>query len=135
MHSRVECQHPFRGLRFHRDLHGLILVAVLVFAASPAPAQTMERLTFQHAIDPAIQNNPTVAQATEGILRAAAILQQVRSSSLPALDLAVTTGVTNPVKFGNQAVVPAVQTQTTPTFGVPILTPVAWAERNQAGDQ
>jgi outer membrane protein len=39
------------------------------------------------------------------------------------------------VKFDTVSIVPAVQTQTIPTFGVPILTPVAWAQRNQAGDQ
>ena len=95
----------------------------------------MERLTFQQAIDRATTNNPTVAQAMAGIMRAEAILQQVRSSSLPALGLTTAVNVTNPVKFGGQAVVPGVQTQTTPALGVPILTPVAWAQRNQAGDQ
>jgi outer membrane protein TolC len=105
----------------------------------PAVAQTLERLTFAQAIERAIAFNPTIAQATSGIMRAEGILQQVRSSSLPALGLGVTTTVTNPVKFtdvtGDVTVVPTLQTQTIPTFGVPILTPVAWAQRNQAGDQ
>lgn len=112
-------------------------VAVLALAVMPtlAGAQTLERLTFQQAIDRALQNNPTVAQATAGIMRAESILQQVRSSSLPALGLAITTNATTPVKFGDQTVQPGVQTQTAPTFGVPVLTPVAWAQRNQAADQ
>jgi len=101
----------------------------------PADAQTLERLTFQQAIDRATKNNPTVAQATAGIMRAEAILQQVRSSSLPALGLTTAVNMTNPVKFGGLTVVPSVQTQTLPALGVPILTPVAWAQRNQAGDQ
>ena len=104
-----------------------------------ASAQNMERLTFQQAIDRAVANNPTVAQAAEGILRAEAILQQVRSSSLPNLSLSAAVNFTNPVKFtveGSTAtVVPFAQTQTTPLLAVPILTPVLWAQRNQAGDQ
>jgi outer membrane protein TolC len=98
-------------------------------------AQGLERLTFAQAIERAINNNPTVAQAATGIVRAESILQQVRSSSLPALGAAMTVNITNPVKFDNLSVVPGVQTQTTPTLGIPILTPVAWAQRNQAGDQ
>lgn len=115
-------------------LRGLAVAAAVLVAAS-AEAQTLERLTFQEAIDRATKNNPTVAQATAGIMRAEAILQQVRSSSLPSLALTTAVNVTNPVKFGGQAVVPGVQTQTIPALGVPILTPVAWAQRNQAGDQ
>src|SRR5215510_4587200 len=102
-------------------------VLLLTGAASHAHAQGLERLTFAQAVERAIANNPTIAQATSGIVRAEAILQQVRSSSLPALGLAMTTTVTNPVKFDQVSVVPVVQTQTIPTFALPILTPVAWA--------
>jgi outer membrane protein TolC len=111
---------------------GVLLLAVFPWCAQ---AQGLERLTFAQAIERAINNNPTIAQAASGIVRAEGILQQVRSSSLPSLGLALTTTVTNPVKFDDVTVVPTMQTQTIPTFGVPILTPVAWAQRNQAGDQ
>ena len=117
-----------------RSARLLVAVAALL-TATTAHAQPLERLTFQQAVDRAIQNNPTIAQATTGIMRAEAILQQVRSSSLPTLAAGMTTTFSNPVKFGNQSVVPAVQTQTIPTFAVPILTPVLWAQRTQAGDQ
>src|SRR5262245_51383338 len=110
-------------------------VLLLVVFPSFVRAQGLERLTFAQAIERAIANNPTIAQATAGIMRAEAVLQQVRSSSLPALGLALTTTVTNPVKFDTVSIVPVVQTQTIPTFSVPILTPVLWAQRNQAGDQ
>jgi len=116
-------------------LRGLTVIAIVLVAANAAQAQNLERLTFQQAIDRATRNNPTVAQATAGIMRAEAILQQVRSSSLPSLALTTAINMTNPVKFGGQTVVPSVQTQTVPALGVPILTPVAWAQRNQAGDQ
>ena len=116
-------------------VRGFTVVAIVLVASHSALAQGLERLTFQQAIDRAVRNNPTVAQATAGIMRSEAILQQVRSTSLPSLGLGSAVNVTNPVKFGGASVVPAVQTQTTPTLGVPILTPVAWAQRNQAGDQ
>ncbi|HEY3161787.1 MAG TPA: TolC family protein [Vicinamibacterales bacterium] len=116
-------------------LRGFTVVAILLVTSNSALAQGLERLTFQEAIDRAVRNNPTVARATAGIMRADAILQQVRSTSLPSLALTTAANLTNPVKFGGASVVPAVQTQTAPTLGVPILTPVAWAQRNQAGDQ
>jgi len=123
----------------NRVLRGLAIFSIVLVAANSALAQPIERLTFQQAIDRAIANNPTVARATEGILRAEAILQQVRSSSLPNLSLSSAVNFTNPVKFtieGSTAtVVPFAQTQTTPLLAVPILTPVQWAQRNQAGDQ
>jgi outer membrane protein TolC len=118
-----------------RVLRGFVCLATCFVASNFAQAQTVERIACKDAIDRATRNNPTVAQAAAGIMRAEAILQQVRSSSLPALSLSTTTNVTNPIKFGGLSVIPAVQTQTTPTLGVPILTPVAWAQRNQAGDQ
>ena len=116
-------------------LRGLTFLAILLVAANSALAQGLERLTFQQAIDRAVRNNPTVAQAAAGIMRAEAILRQVRSSSLPVLAVTMSTNIANPVKFQGQSIVPVVQTQTTANFGVPLLTPVAWAQRNQAGDQ
>ncbi len=122
-----------------KTLRGFWALSILLVAANSALAQPLDRLTFQQAIDRAVANNPTVASATEGILRAEALLQQVRSSSLPNFSLTTAVNFTNPVKFdveGRTAtVVPGFQTQTTPLLGVPILTPVAWAQRNQAGDQ
>ncbi len=120
-------------------LRGFAVAAILLVAANSVQAQALERLTFQQAIDRAIANNPTVAEATTGIMRAEAILQQTRSSSLPTFNASLATNFTNPVKFdtgsGTATVVPGIQTQTTPLLSVPILTPVAWAQRNQAGDQ
>jgi outer membrane protein TolC len=133
MHNRAIYHAGAAGLR------GFTCLAIVLVAANVALAQTLERLTFQQAIDRAVRNNPTVAQATAGIMRAEALLQQVRSSSLPSLGASMSVNLTNPVKFeveGRTAtVVPGIQTQTTAVLGVPILTPVAWAQRNQAGDQ
>ena len=124
------------GLRALRGFVSVLIVAAIVLGAvNSALAQTLEQLTFAQAIDRATKNNPTVAQAVADIMRAEAILQQVRSSSLPSLGASLATSIVNPVKFGDQSIVPAVQTQTTAALGVPILAPVAWAQRNQAGDQ
>ena len=122
-----------------KGLRGLTVAAILLVAAHAVRAQGLEQLTFQEAIDRATRNNPTIAQATAGIMRAEALLQQVRSSSLANLSLSSAVNFTNPVKFdtgsGTATVVPGIQTQTTPLLGVPILTPVAWAQRTQARDQ
>jgi len=128
-----------RGLRVHRVLRGLFTASIWLVVANGAGAQTLERLTFQQAIDRAVRNNPTIQQAATGIMRAEAILTQVRSSSLPSLSLQTAINMTNPVKFeveGQTAtVVPGIQTQTTPAIAVPLLTPVQWAQRAQAGDR
>src|SRR5256714_11691199 len=115
-------------------LRGVTVAAILLVAANSARAQGLERLTFQQAIERAIRGNPTVAQATAGIMRAEAILQQVRSTSLPSLALSTAVNATNPVKFGGASLVPALPTQATPTLGVPILSPVGWAQTHQAAD-
>jgi outer membrane protein len=124
---------------FAVGLRGFTCAAIVLVAANAAMAQGLEQLTFQEAIDRATRNNPTIAQATAGIMRAEALLQQVRSSSLPLLNASLATNFQNPVKFdtgsGTATVVPGIQTQTTPLLSVPILTPVAWAQRTQARDQ
>src|SRR5262249_17194990 len=80
--------------------------------------------------------NPTVAQATAGITQSEAVLQQVRASTLPALDVAFTTNTISPVtRFSGTAIVPRSQTQTLGGLAVPLVVPVRWAQRNQAGDQ
>jgi len=118
MHSSSRSRH----LRALRVLRGFLVPAIFLVAANFAQAQPLERLTFQQAIDRAVANNPTIAGAAEGILRAEAILQQTRSSSLPALAATFATNITNPVKFdtgsGTAVVVPGVQTTTSPLLSV-----------------
>jgi multidrug efflux system outer membrane protein len=114
---------------------------VLVFtggAAAPLGAQqaALERLTFDEAVRRAIANNPSVQQAAAGIIRAEALLQQVRSLSLPSADATVTSRTIGPVfEFAGEAVTPRTQAIISPRLTVPLLTPVRWAERAQARDQ
>ena len=108
----------------------------LALLSSRLSAQDLERVTFEDAVRRAIANHPTVRQAAAGVLRAQAVLQQVRSRSRPSADAAFTLNVIEPVTaFSGQRIVPRNQTVTTAVLTVPVFTPVSWAERNQAADQ
>ena len=112
----------------------VVLAAVLLPGA--ASAQVVERVTFEDAVRRAVANNPTVQQAAAGIVRAEALLQQVRSSSRPSVDASFSTHVVGPVtQFSGASITPRTQTVTTAGLTVPLLTPVSWAQRNQAADQ
>jgi outer membrane protein TolC len=112
------------------------MFCLVVLAGTYASAQTIERLTFQQAIDRAVSSNPTIGQASAGIMRAEAILQQVRSRSLPSANATFTTTVIHPITtFSGVGIVPRTQTTTSGDLTVPVLTPVAWAQRAQAADQ
>src|SRR5512134_4135556 len=79
-----------------RLLPGLALVAALAGAtianAQTQPARTsgtllapFERVTFDQAVARALEHNPTVAEATQAILRAQALLDQAKSVFRPTL--------------------------------------------------
>ena len=115
---------------------GASVFCLVVFAGTYASGQAIERLTFQQAIDRAVSSNPTIGQASAGIMRAEAILQQVRSSALPSINATFTTTVIHPVTtFSGASIIPRTQTTTAGDLTVPLLTPVAWARRAQAADQ
>lgn len=126
-----------RSLRCGRSVTLLLLFWLgTVLGASQQGPVPVERLTFDQAIQRAIENNPTVAQAAAGIVQAEAILQQVRAASRPGLDANVTTSVIDPVpSFGGNSINPRTQVVTSAGFVAPLISPVEWARRNQAGDQ
>jgi outer membrane protein TolC len=129
-----ECERARVGSKVHPRTAVLVLCCLVL--PSFVLAQTIERLTFQQAIDRATMNNPTIAQAAAGIMRAEAILQQVRASSRPSVNASFSTNVIDPVtRFSGASIVPRGQTQTLGVVSVPLLTPVAWAQRIQAADQ
>src|SRR5215216_7837686 len=110
-------------------------LALLLFPSLTA-AQAIEAVTFEEAVRRALTSHPTVQQAASGVVRAEAILKQARARSLPSVDAAFTTNVIDPVtSFNGTSIVPRTQTLTTAGVSVPLLTPVSWAERNQAADQ
>ena len=108
----------------------------LALLSSGLSAQDLERVTFEEAVRRAVSNHPSVKQAAADVLRAQAVLQQVRSRSRPSADASFSTNVIEPVtSFGGQSIVPRNQTLTTASLTVPVFTPISWAERNQAADQ
>jgi outer membrane protein TolC len=113
-----------------------LLVSLLIAVPAFALAQELERVTFDDAVRRAVAMHPTIQQAAAGVLRANAILQQVRARSLPTVDASFTTNVIHPVtSFEGTSIVPRTQTITAGGLTVPLFAPVRWAERAQAADQ
>jgi outer membrane protein TolC len=130
--------HEGRSATSRTGLLRVVTVAAWLVAATAAQAQppVIRRLTFQQAVDQAMRSNPNVGQAAAGIMRAEAILQQVRASSFPSLGATFATNVIGPVpEFSGAGIVPRTQTQTVVTLAAPLLAPVAWAQRAVAADQ
>jgi len=138
-----------KGIRGGADLHGprwrttrvrpacagLLLFLAAGFHTRPA-AQAFETVTFDEAVQRAVKNHPTVQQAAAGILRAESILQQARARYLPTVDATFSANVIDPVtQFSGTSINPRTQTVTSAGLSVPLLTPVRWAERNQAEDE
>ena len=113
----------------------LLIFPALANAQTPAPAP-IERVTFEQAVQRAIEHNPTVAQATTAINRAEALLQQARAVTRPTIG-ATFSNTTLDSQRGFDAGV--FQPQNQSSFGadltVPILAASRWAATNQARDQ
>ena len=114
-----------------------VLFAALLLAVGGAlHAQAIQQVTFDEAVRRAVENHPSVQRAAADILRAEAVVQQVRGRTRPSVGVSMNTSVIDPItRFGDSTIVPRTQTQTMASVGVPLLTPVSWAERNQAADQ
>jgi outer membrane protein TolC len=106
--------------------------AVGVGAQSP----TVTALTFEQAIDRALQENPTVAEAAEAITRATTLIDQARALTRPRIEARiVNTTLDTEQGFEGGVVVPQNQFNFTGTVSMPLLDPARWADRAQAGDQ
>ena len=125
------------GRPLQRVVGRLLLCALVGAGLQPGPsAQTIEQVTFDEAVRRAVANHPTIQRAAADILRAEAVLQQVRGRALPSVGVSMTTSVIDPItRFGGTAIIPRAQTQTAASVGIPLITPVSWAERNHAADQ
>jgi outer membrane protein TolC len=70
---------------------------LLAISAAPGFAQatppSIESVTLEEAVQRALKNNPTVAQAAAGILRAESLLQQARALTLPSVNASLTNVV------------------------------------------
>jgi len=115
-------------------------VVVFVFAlwsslAYAQPPTPVIRVTFADAIKRATDNNPTVAVAAAGILRAEGLLRQARAATLlQASGNITTTTVNKSLEFSGSTVVPQNQVAFTATADMPIVAAAAWARRAQAED-
>ena len=113
----------------------LLAIVVLASAARAQPPVVVERVTFQQAIDRAIANNPSVAAAAAGILRAEGLLAQARSATMLQVTGNVTTTTLNRgIEFQDTTVVPRSQVTGSVTVDQPIVAAAAWARRAQARD-
>src|SRR5256714_1380589 len=104
----------------------------LAIAQTPAP---VVRVTFSDAIRRAQENNPTVAAAAAGILRAEGLVRQARAATLVQLAGNITTTTLNQgVEFAGQTVTPRNSLTASLTADMPIVAAAAWARRAQAQD-
>jgi outer membrane protein TolC len=107
--------------------------------ASPVPPVepvATERVTFDEAVRRALENSPTVGQATQAIARAQALLDQASAVFRPTLDgVAGTTVIDEARGFSGNITQPRTQTLLGATLAYPVLAPSRWAARTQARDQ
>jgi outer membrane protein len=116
---------------------GLLL---LLSVTPPAYAQTttppMEQVTFEEAVQRALQNNPTIAQASQGILRAEGLLQQARAATMPSVSAVFSNAVVDTARgFAGAITQPKSQTSLSANLSMPVLAASRWAATAQARDQ
>jgi outer membrane protein len=121
------------GCAFRRTVAAVCVLATPAFAQIP-PA--MESVTLEQAVERAIKNNPTVAQASQGILRAEGLLQQARSATMPFVTANLSSLVNSTERrFDDVVTSPRTQATISAQLGVPVLAASRWAATAQARDQ
>jgi outer membrane protein len=119
---------------FWRAVIATLACASPVFAQTPAPP--MERVTFEEAVQRALKNSPTIAQAAEAVLRAEGLLQQARAATLPTVTAFVSNATLDTGRTFNGVVVqPRSQTTISADLSMPVLALARWAAAAQARDQ
>lgn len=111
----------------------LLLLAAAAYAQTPAP---MEIVTLEQAVERANQNNPTVLQASQSILRAEGLLQQARAATMPFATASLSSLLNSTERrFDDVITSPRTQATVSAQVGVPVLAASRWAARAQARDQ
>src|SRR5688572_6456816 len=114
-------------------------IFALFVLAAPAYAQIappMETVTLEQAVERAIKNNPTIAQASQGILRAEGLLQQTRAAQMPFVTASFSSLVNSSERrFDDVITSPRTQGTFSAQLGVPVLAASRWAATAQARDQ
>jgi outer membrane protein TolC len=104
--------------------------------AAPAAPAALERVTFDEAVQRAVEHNPSIGEASQAILRAQALLDQARAAYLPTLYAAAGTTVLDAARgFDGAVTQPRTQSAVNGTLRIPILAASSWAAKNQASDQ
>jgi outer membrane protein len=127
-----------RGARSRWHRISLLSLLAMLFAgtlAAQAPLP-MESITLDEAVHRALTNNPTIAQVSQGVLRAEALLQQARSATRPTASAAF-SNITADAERGFEGVVtqPRNQSGFSASVSMPILAMSRWAATTQARDQ
>ena len=111
----------------------LALAMPSLLAAQPVPPPS---ITFEEAIARALKNNPGVAEASQAILRAEALLQQAQTVYRPTVAAAVTTTSLDAARgFDTFVTQPQVQSLVGASVSYPGIAASRWAARAQAQDQ
>src|SRR5436190_19758947 len=114
----------------------VVLFAATLNAQTVPPSPPMETVTLEQAVERAIKNNPTVAQAAQDILRAEGLLQQAHAATMPYITAGMSTLVNSTErKFDDVVTSPQTQATLSAQFGMPVLAPSKWAAKAQAHDQ
>ena len=96
----------------------------------------MESVTLEQAVERAIKNNPTVAQASQGILRAEGLLQQARAATLPFVTANLSSLLNSSERrFDDVITSPRTQGTFSAQIGMPVIAASRWAATAQARDQ
>jgi outer membrane protein len=131
--ARGKTQGQYVVSGFSRTVVVLFILTTPAFAQIPPP---MEAITLDEAVQRALKNNPTIAQASEGILRAESLLQQARAATLPNLNAAFTNVVVDTERrFDDIVTTPRSQATLSANLAMPILAASRWAATTQARDQ
>ena len=113
-----------------------IALAIAPRLAAQQSAAPMEKVTFDQAVQRAIDHNPTVAEAGTAIVRAEALLQQSRAVTRPSVSASLTNvTLDNARGFSGGVFQPQNQSTIGVDLGVPVLAASRWAATNQARDQ
>ncbi|HVR07546.1 MAG TPA: TolC family protein [Thermoanaerobaculia bacterium] len=103
--------------------------------AGAAPMSEAERITFRAAIDRALAQNTSVQQAVAEVLRAEALIEQTRSTSLPQVNAnAAYTRYGYEIKFGPVVIQPHDVKTESGTVTVPLVSLASWAQWAHAID-
>ena len=125
-------------MRNRRRVEGAIaaFVVLLVGGQSEAQQPAMRSVTFEQAIQIALDRNPSVGVAATNIERAESILQQVRARTLPFVGARISSVTLDKAQgFESGTIQPQHQLFIGGTASMPILAPARWAARTHAQDQ